>query len=174
MSNRACTWYARVILQGVSAGEWSDSGGSHESLPGLAVFPHHGSMYLSLTVYSSCTNIPSIISLTLTSRLTIAATSKPLWIQVCSVIRGGKCWLVKKLTWDNQKSNELWITHLNMGRRWRICRAWRVQRGSLGPVCVELLSEGSTARSALQTEAHGEDGGLDKLGTSCDVPSSGF
>lgn len=117
---------------------------------------------------------PSIISLTLTWRLTTAETSKPLWIQVCSVIRGGKCWLVKKLTWDNQESNELWITHLNMWHRWRIRRAGCMQRGSLGEVSVELPSEGSTARSTLHTEAHWVDGDLDKLGASCDGSSSGF
>ena len=49
-----------------------------------------------------------------------------------------------------------------------------MQRGSLGPVSVELPSEGSTARSALQTEARWEDGRTDKLGTPYDGPSSGF
>lgn len=49
-----------------------------------------------------------------------------------------------------------------------------MQRGSLGPVHVQLPSEGSTAKSALQTEAHWVDGGMDKLGTSCDGSSSRF
>lgn len=45
---------------------------------------------------------------TMTLRLTIAKTPEPVWIQVCSAIVVGECWLEKKqLTVDKQKGNEL-------------------------------------------------------------------
>lgn len=107
-------------------------------------------------------------------RLTVAKTPKPLWIQVCSVIGGGKCWLMKKLTRENQKSHELWITHLNMWHRWRFCRAWYTPRGSLSPTHVELPSEWSTARSTVHMETHWIDWGMDKLRTFSAGSSSGI
>lgn len=45
-----------VIPQG-NAGGRDDSGGSHESLPCLAGFPHHSSVSFFLMVYSNCTDI---------------------------------------------------------------------------------------------------------------------
>lgn len=104
--------YTFVILQG-SAGEWDDSGGSHEPpWPGRVSSPWPHVRFPHCLFQLHCD--PCIISLAMTLRLTVAKTPKPLWIQACSVIRGGECWLKKKLTWDNQKGNELWITHLNV------------------------------------------------------------
>lgn len=65
-------------------------------------------MCSSLLFTSTALKYPIIMTPTMTLRLTIAKTPEPVWIQVCSAIVVGECWLEKKqLTVDKQKGNEL-------------------------------------------------------------------
>lgn len=62
MCHGAFTYHTDITPQS-STGKQDDSGGSNESLPGLAGFANHGNVYSSLFIPAGCTDSPLLFLL---------------------------------------------------------------------------------------------------------------